>query len=270
MITIIIPTYRPQEYLYDCLTSIKNQNIDFSLFEVLIVLNGEKEPYYNLIMGYIKVLDVSNFYVHYVESKGVSAARNYALDLSKGEYVVFIDDDDKISSNYLFGLFRKIDDNTIVLSDERTFYEKSNIEEKGYLSKIFDELSVSKNKNISLLDARSFFSTACFKMIPMNIIGCRRFNTKVSNGEDALFMASISDKVKLICLADNSDIIYYRRVRDGSASQKKRSFFLKLRNSFNLFFIYLKTYLLSPSRYNLLFFINRFLAVFKVLFVKEF
>ena len=157
MITIIIPTYRPQEYLYDCLTSIKNQNIDFSLFEVLIVLNGEKEPYYNLIMGYIKVLDVSNFYVHYVESKGVSAARNYALDLSKGEYVVFIDDDDKISSNYLFGLFRKIDDNTIVLSDERTFYEKSNIEEKGYLSKIFDELSVSKNKNISLLDARSFF-----------------------------------------------------------------------------------------------------------------
>ena len=43
-LTVIIPTYIPKDYLWDCLDSIEKQSLDKDKFQVIIVLNGEKEP----------------------------------------------------------------------------------------------------------------------------------------------------------------------------------------------------------------------------------
>ncbi len=45
LISVIIPTYKPEDYLFDCLFSIKNQTISHESFEIIIVLNGCKYPY---------------------------------------------------------------------------------------------------------------------------------------------------------------------------------------------------------------------------------
>lgn len=75
-ISIIIPTYKPDYYIWECLDSIKEQTLDKELFEVLIILNGEKEPYYNNILNYIRKNDLLNFKIVYTEKPGVSNARN--------------------------------------------------------------------------------------------------------------------------------------------------------------------------------------------------
>ena len=52
-ISVIMPTYKPDYYIWECLESLKKQNIDKKLFEVLIILNGEKEPFYTSVFKYI-------------------------------------------------------------------------------------------------------------------------------------------------------------------------------------------------------------------------
>ena len=54
-ISIIIPSYRPEEYLYECLEAIRNQTLNQNEFETLVVLNGCKEPYFEQIQKYINV-----------------------------------------------------------------------------------------------------------------------------------------------------------------------------------------------------------------------
>jgi glycosyltransferase involved in cell wall biosynthesis len=265
VLSVIIPSYHPQEYFYKCLLSIKQQDITCN-YEIIVVLNGEKHPYYEKIERWFDRLDLSNYTLLHTDTKGVSNARNIALDLAKGDYIVFIDDDDKVSSNYLSGLLDKIDDSSISLSNECTFYNDSLLLKEGYLANKFEKI---KNKKKNILICRSFFSTASFKMIPTNIIGLRRFNTNFANGEDALFMALISDKIKSIRFA-NEDVIYYRRIRENSASQRQRSFLAKFKNVMKLFLFFSKIYLSSPLKYNILFFATRLIAVFKALFVKSF
>ena len=52
-ISVIIPTYKPEKYIYDCLKSLEEQTISKDFFEVIIVLNGDKQPYYDDIYEHI-------------------------------------------------------------------------------------------------------------------------------------------------------------------------------------------------------------------------
>jgi glycosyltransferase involved in cell wall biosynthesis len=263
MITVVIPTYKPEYYLYECLYSLKQQTI--TNFEIIIILNGIKEPYYNKIQEWINQLRLLNCQLIYTPTKGVSNARNVAINLTKGDYVTFIDDDDKISSNYLDSLLNVIDIDTVVLSNSLSFTNNTD-QIKSHLSIVYDAC-IKKAK--TLLSSRSLFSVVWAKLIPINIIQNRRFNINFENGEDALFMALISDKIKSVKFA-NEDTIYYRRIREDSVSQKKKSFLDKVRNSINLFISYCKIYTSSPLKYNLLFFITRLIAVFRNIFKKSF
>ena len=53
-ISVIIPTYTPKEYLWECLDCLEQQTLNKDSYEVLIVLNGAKEPYFSLIKEKIK------------------------------------------------------------------------------------------------------------------------------------------------------------------------------------------------------------------------
>ena len=53
-ISIIIPTYAPGELLWTCLDSLEQQTLGKNAYEVCLVLNGDKEPYYANIKEYLK------------------------------------------------------------------------------------------------------------------------------------------------------------------------------------------------------------------------
>ncbi|GHT97325.1 hypothetical protein FACS1894142_1600 [Spirochaetia bacterium] len=113
-ISIIIPTCKPQNYLFECLASIQKQIFSKHMFEIIIILNGEKDPYYDAIKKYI-TFDLVGYHVEllYTEISGVSNARNLGTEKSQGKYIAFIDDDDVISENYLQGIYGR---NGIILN----------------------------------------------------------------------------------------------------------------------------------------------------------
>lgn len=253
-ISIIIPTYKPGKYLKDCLDSISKQTLYYKDFEVIIVLNGIVEQYLDYITGIIKdyKFDVN---VIPTTTAGVSNARNIGLKVAKGKYICFIDDDDKISPTYLEDLYNKASKDVIVASNVKAFCTDTTNLEEDYISKAFIEKK-KQNAPLSVLEGRKFMSSSCCKIICKEIIQDIRFDTNLKIGEDSVFMAKISKNIKSIVLSDNN-AIYYRRLRQGSASRSTIPFKKRLNIVYALICAYIK--LLTP-KYNFGFILTRIAA----------
>lgn len=101
-ISVIVPIYNMEKYLDQCLESIKNQT--FTDFEVLMIDDGSVDHSKEICMMYEKNDD--RFCYLYQENGGLSAARNYGIKESKGDYLCFVDSDDMINDQYLDILYK--------------------------------------------------------------------------------------------------------------------------------------------------------------------
>lgn len=257
-ISVIIPSYKPQDYLWQCLNSLCDQTFSKEDYELILVLNGCKEPYNSKILEYIKLHpDVIWHYIQ-TDAPGVSNARNMALNVAKGEFVTFIDDDDFVSPDYLQKLYDKADEMTVSLCYPYAFYDGDVSNRAPYFSNVFDKLH--DKGDIKPYMVRDYFAGPCMKLIPMSFIQDRRFDVRFKNGEDSLFMFLISDKIKK-CRFTSPDAVYYRRYREGSAYLSHRSMWNKMKNSTRLGAKLLSYYLQNPKGYDFVFFISRIKGV---------
>lgn len=265
-VSVIIPTYKPQAYIWECLDSIKNQTFPKEDFEVILVLNGCNEPYYSQIKEYIDN-NLVDYNVNFIQTDqgGVSNARNIALDAAKGEYVAFIDDDDYISPKYLEELYKAATPDTVSLSYPYEFNDGApEVQIKSQITKVFDEYHVRTNLRLSS-KVRKFFSGPCMKLIHKSIIRDKRFDIHFKNGEDSIYMLLISDKIKSIRFT-SANAIYYRRYRENSAVTRKRTVSQKLVNAMNMIWEYIKIYTKDPCSYSFGFFVTRILGTIKSIF----
>lgn len=101
MISIIIPVYNAENYLRDCLESVRVQTyIDF---EVICVNDGSIDNSDTICSEFANI--DSRFSLITQANAGVSVARNTGLDKAQGEYVCFVDADDIIAPRYPRNLF---------------------------------------------------------------------------------------------------------------------------------------------------------------------
>ena len=94
-ISIIIPTFNRGNFLLDSINQILDQNYD--LFEIIVVNDGSTDATSSILAT------IENKQVIHInqENKGVSSARNHGAMKARGSYLVFFDDDDKVSFNWL-------------------------------------------------------------------------------------------------------------------------------------------------------------------------
>ena len=84
-ISIIIPTYAPGELLWTCLDSLEQQTLGKNAYEVCLVLNGDKEPYFDKIKEHLKNYKKEDTVLITTGSQGESLAAlsRMAADLHK-------------------------------------------------------------------------------------------------------------------------------------------------------------------------------------------
>ena len=97
MISIIVPVYNVENYLEECLESIKNQT--YTDIEVILVNDGSTDGSKEICKRYCE-LD-SRFRLINQENQGQSVARNRGVAESTGEFIVFIDSDDIVKFDLL-------------------------------------------------------------------------------------------------------------------------------------------------------------------------
>lgn len=259
-VSVIVPTYKPQDYLWECLDSLVAQTFPKEDFEVILVLNGCEEPYKSTIESYISQrMNGMNVNFIHTDEGGVSNARNLALDCAQGDYVTFIDDDDYVSPRYLELLYEEVDSDTISVCIPYAFKDGDVSIPVFYpIREVYEEMHKQKVVRISSR-VRKYFSGCWMKLIPRNYIKNRRFDVRFKNGEDALFMFLISDKFNKISFAGR-EAVYYRRYRENSAVTRKRKRSEVIKTGLMHIAMYIVYYLRRPISYNLNFFLTRILA----------
>ena len=263
-LTVIIPTYIPKDYLWDCLDSIEKQSLDKDKFQVIIVLNGEKEPYWSKIEEHLKSYTFNSTLL-YSKAKGVSQARNIGIEAVKSRYITFIDDDDWISSCYLEEMLAQAENDAIVETYAKSVDEHKKEEKEHFLGIAFKNSQKYKKHNI--LNSRSFFSSSCCKLIDINSIGKERFVEGITHGEDAFFMYKISYRIKKI-KTTSEKAIYYVRERQDSASRNTQIRNKKKKMERKMLYLYSSTYFSHPFRYNFLFTMTRIMATLRKLLLE--
>ncbi len=257
-VAVLIPSFKPQDYFEKCLFSLNKQSLSRDKFCVYIALNGPQYPYENYIFDLLEKMSFKYKYL-YIKQPGVSNARNKLIENSNEEFIVFIDDDDLVSKNYLENLLKVSTDESIGISNIYNFEKDINNLKENYIGKRFELLDDSE---ISKYKIRKYFSSPMAKMIHRDMIQDIRFDEKVSKGEDSLFMAMLSQNVLGVKKTDK-DTCYYVYEREGSATRKKIQKTEELRTIFYLTSQYIR--LFFKNDYEKLFILTRIVATLRKL-----
>lgn len=97
LISIIVPVYNAENSIQKCINSILSQN--YKEFELIIVNDGSTDKTEE-ICKQLSITD-KRIKIYNQHNGGVSSARNHGLKRSNGEYIVFIDSDDMVDTNYI-------------------------------------------------------------------------------------------------------------------------------------------------------------------------
>lgn len=158
-LSIIVPIYNVEKYLSRCIESILNQT--FKDFELILVNDGSTDNCKEICEKY-KRMD-SRIIVANKKNGGLSSARNLGIDISKGDYIGFVDSDDFIDVHMYEILLNTINsyDSDIVICD---YYKVNEYDIKKY-EKMKSNNKDIKIENINNIDAIERIITRDIKIV---------------------------------------------------------------------------------------------------------
>ena len=108
MVSVVIPAYNAESYIGETISSVINQT--YGDWELILVDDGSTDNTANIIQEFCN----NHSKIHYIHqaNAGVSAARNKGISMAKGEYISFLDADDKWKATNLVSRINAFDDNT--------------------------------------------------------------------------------------------------------------------------------------------------------------
>ena len=102
-VSVIIPVYNSEKYLYQCLESVTGQTLRD--IEIILIDDGSTDSSYEICEKFQGQDNRIRLYRQ--ENKGAGVARNYGIQLATGEYLLFLDSDDFFELDMLQSLYRR-------------------------------------------------------------------------------------------------------------------------------------------------------------------
>ncbi len=215
LISVIIPVYDVENFLPRCLESVIKQT--YCNLEIILVDDGSTDNSGCICDEYAK--EDGRIITIHKKNEGVSVARNVALDIAKGQYIVFVDSDDVIEPDMIETLVNEMEDNIDIVECE--YYEFSDdgkgVKNKGnnsFLSKTYK----NSDKLIGFFDGTIKWAI-WNKLYRVELLKNIRFNIAKTIGEDAEFIWSCCNNAKAIKEISYYGYGYYQRA--GSAIHTK-------------------------------------------------
>ena len=204
LISVVVPIYNVEPYLEECLESLHKQTYQF--LEILLIDDGSTDGSAKICNKY--VLMDERFHYYYKENSGLSGARNYAIGILKGDYVAFVDSDDKIAPN------------TYNILASKLLQKNYDIIQFGYHNGILEDspkLMLNEGE-LSSRDALISFllygpDVVWNKLVSREIVSKCLFKEGIMK-EDSYVMPSFYLRANKIL--NISDCLYFYRTREGS------------------------------------------------------
>ena len=211
-VSVIIPVYNTEKYLKECLLSVRNQI--YQDFEVIMVDDGSTDSSYEICCDFSRN-DKRFRAIKNEFNIGPGGTRNNGLKYATGNYVIFLDSDDRFCRDTLLNLMAKTQGNSPDIIIGRMFWENGNVLrpveyiENYYLGKL---KSLYKNiRSLSVEDCS--LGSICARLFSMSFI--QKNNLAFVEGivwEDVVFSYMSWYYAKTIYIDDT--IVHLRTLRD--------------------------------------------------------
>lgn len=205
LVSIIIPVYNQEKYLKKTLQSVINQT--YSNWECILINDGSVDNSVAIINEY--VAQDNRFHFINSENKGVSNARNLALQQAKGNYILFLDGDDLIHPEKITQAISNFQNNTdLSIVFNTTNYFQDVLENKLYDIKIdpqllnFNDLLLYWGEKIIIPIHSAIIKKTLFEGI--------EFNTDLTAQEDWLVWLRLFQKDPKVMVLDKA-LSHYRK-----------------------------------------------------------
>ena len=213
-ISIIMAIYNMEQYLDESIQSVLNQTIGIDKIELILVNDGSKDSSKAICEKYQRKYPANIVFID-KENGGVSSARNAGLKVARGEYVNFLDSDDKLKENVCEKVLKFFKSNDVdVVSIPLVYFDARNDEHalhwKFKESRIVD--IDEEPTSIQMHVASSF--------IKKDVAQQFRFQTKLKYAEDAEFMTKCILQKRCYGVVADTEYMYRYRASDDSAMQK--------------------------------------------------
>lgn len=167
LISIIVPVYNLENYFEQCIDSILKQT--YHNIEVIIVDDGSTDKSGQLCDAYA-VKDKRIRIIH-KDNGGLSDARNIAIPLAKGDYILFVDGDDYLDTDYVTYLYElKCKYSADIAICEFSFVSEDGVRINHPLNdgseKIFDQ----KTSLFELLNTKLYSNSASGKLYRRDLL----------------------------------------------------------------------------------------------------
>ena len=219
-ISIILPTYKGEKTILRVLSSLAKQDMQSDLFEIIIVINGEKDDTEKIINEFSQENTQLNIRIITLDESGASLARNKGLEKASHQYTLLIDDDDSVSSTYLSAMYSLASKDTIVLA------QIINIDEDQIDSANLINMQILKAETPianPFLSCPSVLTINACKLIPTVYMKQVRFNPQLKSGEDIVYFSELYSKFSFKYKIAK-EAIYFRFIKHDSVSRQPLSY----------------------------------------------
>ncbi len=227
VISIIIPVYNVEHYIFNCVESLLNQT--YSNFEAIFIDDGSQDRSVEVLIQLIE--NIPNFKLLTQKNHGQAIARNNGIKEAQGSYLAFLDSDDYYSPLYLEKMLTEIlGENADIVSCGMVFVTpekeiiKTNITEPGLSNGL---LALQK-----LLLGDESLPSVCNKLFKKSLFTNISFPEGIYF-EDLVFMCKILLEAKKISsLSDN--LYFYTQKMDSTMHTISKKHLLDRSKAFQL------------------------------------
>lgn len=222
LVSVIVPVYNGEKYIEICIKSILEQSYDN--LEVILIDDGSTDRS-GQICDYFAERD-TRILVFHIQNGGVCNARNVGLKNMNGEYCILVDSDDAIHKDTLARAVELLETEEL----DCVIYKYKTIDDAVFdmdVQKIqkckSDIYQVLDHDNVmqEILIGKKFRMLACNKLYKTSLWKNIEFPVGRKYGDDTSVTYQLMDKCKKIGYLE--DVLYFYRMRDGSALHQKVS-----------------------------------------------
>lgn len=190
-VSVIVPVYNTETSLLEkCFVSLDSQKMQE--IEIIVVDDGSCVNTSDFCSQFANSHD--KFVYYRIENSGVSAARNKGIELSKGQYITFVDSDDWIEKDTLFLLYNEAvnSEADIVLYDVYLEYKIKTVRNSFLESDFQPKLSIDQFQNKILYsdcNSLNIYGIVVGKLYKSSLLRNNSicFSVGISMSEDQIF-----------------------------------------------------------------------------------
>lgn len=206
LISVIIPVYNVSDYLERCVDSAINQT--YKNLEIILVDDGSTDNSPIICDNYAKKNE--NIKVYHKKNGGLSDARNYGLEKSKGEYIYFLDSDDWIEEDTIKNLYNALCDVKADVSIGKIYFcckeedlnKFTDINNYLMMNSVETITEMAKGDNFAFFAPNKLYKKILFKDIIFPI---------GKKYEDIYTIYKVIDRAKKIVYTPNAKYAYFQR-----------------------------------------------------------